>query len=113
VVIRIGGRDQTIPVLLMDAEGAVYHCQTTVELSIQLAQHYRRATVRVYGSGRWLREEHGGWALQQFDIDRFEVTDDSPLAEVVAKLRAVEGAEWGNTALNDVLGLRREEGTSH
>lgn len=113
VVIRIGGRGDTIPVLLMDAEGAEYPCQTTVELSIQLAQHYRRATVRVYGSGRWLREENGGWTLQQFDIGRFEVIDDSPLTEVVARLRAVEGGEWDKTAFGDVLGLRREEGTSH
>jgi hypothetical protein len=113
VVIRIGGRGDTIPVWLMDAEGADYLCQTTVDLSIKLAQHYRSATVRVHGSGRWLREENGAWALQQFDITQFEVIDDSPLAEVVAKLRAIEGAEWDNKALSDVLGLRREEGTSH
>ena len=30
--------------------------------------------------------------LEQFDIDDFEVPDDSPMTEVVGKLRAVEGA---------------------
>jgi hypothetical protein len=114
VVIRIGGRDDTIPVLLRDAEGAEYPCQTSVELSKQLAQHYRGATIRVHGSGKWLREENGTWVLQQFDIDRFEVMDDSALTEVVAKLRAVEGSNWdGKTALDDVIGLRRGEGPSH
>jgi hypothetical protein len=113
VVIRIGGRGDKVPVLLMDAEGAEYPCESALELSVQLAQQYRRATVRVFGSGRWLREEDGSWKLQQFDIDRFEVIDDAPLAEVVAKLRAIEGSEWGNKAFGDVLGLRREEGTSH
>jgi len=114
VVIRLGGRDESIPVLLEDAEGAVYPCQTTVELSKQLAPYYRGATVRVYGSGKWVREENGSWTLQQFDISRFEVIDDSPLVDVVTKLRAVEGSEWGKDAsLGDVLGLRREEGTSH
>ncbi len=114
VVIRLGGRDESIPVLLEDAEGAVFPCQTTVELSKQLAPHYRGATVRVYGSGKWVREEDGSWTLQQFDISRFEVIDDSPLMDVVTKLRAVEGSEWGKDAsLGDVLGLRREEGTSH
>ena len=113
-VIRIGGRDDTIPVLLEDAEGAVYLCQTTVERSKQLAAHYRGATLRVHGSGKWLREEDGSWTLQQFDIDRFEVLDDSPLMDVVTKLRAVAGSEWGeDPTLGDVLGLRREEGTSH
>lgn len=113
-VIRVGGRGESIPVHLVDAEGAVYPCQTTVELSKQLAPHYLRATVRVYGSGKWVREESGSWTLQQFDISRFEVIDDSPLMDVVAKLRAVEGSEWSkDSSLGDVLGWRREEGTSH
>lgn len=113
-VIRIGGRDDTIPVLMKDAEGAEFPCQTTVEMSKQLAAHYRGATVRVHGNGRWVREEDGSWTLQGFDIDRFEVLDDSPLMDVVAKLRAVQGGEWSTDAvLGDVLGLRREEGTSH
>jgi hypothetical protein len=109
-VIRIGGRDDTIPVLLKDAEGAEYPCQTTLELSKKLALHYRGATVRVLGSGKWIREENGSWTLQQFDITNFEVMDEAPLTDVVAKLRAVEGGEWGkDTSLGDMLGLRREE----
>jgi hypothetical protein len=113
-VIRLGGRDESIPILLKDAEGAEYLCQTTVEISKQLASHYRGATVRVYGSGKWVREENGSWTLQQFDITRFEVIDDAPLMDVVAKLRAVEGSEWGKDApLGDVLNLRREEGPLH
>ena len=113
-VIRLGGRDDTIPVLLKDADGSEYQCQTSVEISKQLATHYRGSTVRVHGSGKWVREEDGSWTLQQFDIDRFEVIDDSPLMDVVAKLRAVEGSNWSkDKTLGDVLGLRREEGTDH
>jgi hypothetical protein len=114
VVIRVGGRDDTIPVLLRDAEGAEYACQTSSGLSRQLAQHYRGATIRVHGSGKWVREENGSWILQQFDIDRFEVLDDTPLTDVVSKLRAVEGSEWStDPSLGDVLGMRGEEGPPH
>jgi hypothetical protein len=114
VVIRLGGRDDTIPVHLEDAEGAIYQCQSTVELSKQLARHYRGGTVRVYGSGRWVREENSSWTLLDFNISRFEVIDDTPLTDVATKLRAVKGGEWrGNTSLGDALGLRREEGSSH
>jgi hypothetical protein len=114
VVIRLGGRDDTIPVHLEDAEGAVYPCQTTVEISKQLSRHYRGSTVRVYGSGRWVRDENGSWNLLDFSISRFEVIDDSPLTDVVAKLRSVKGGEWsGDYSLGDALGLRREEETSH
>lgn len=114
MLIRIGGRGDTIPVLIKDAEGAEFACQTTLDISKQLAAHYRGATVRVHGSGKWVREEDGSWTLQEFDIDRFEVLDDAPLMDVVAKLRAVEGSEWSkDAALGDVLGLRREEGAPH
>ena len=78
----------------MDAEGAVYPCQTTVELSKQLAPYYRGATLRGMEAANGA-EENGSWVLQQFDISSFDVLDDSPLVDVVAKLRAVEGSEWG------------------
>jgi hypothetical protein len=114
VVIRVGGRDETIPVLLKDAGGAEYPCQTNLELSKKLAQLYRGPTVRVYGSGKWVREENGAWTLQQFDITSFDVLDDAPLTDVVAKLRAVEGAGWNSDAsLGDMPGLRREDGPAH
>jgi hypothetical protein len=113
-VIRLGGRGDTIPVLLRDAGGAEYPCQTTLELSKKLALHYRGATVRIFGSGKWVREESGSWTLQQFDITNFEIIDDAPLTDVVAKLRAVEGAEWGKDAsLSDTRDLRRGEGPLH
>ena len=113
-VIRLGGRDESIPILLKDAEGAEYPCQTTVELSKKLAHYYRGATVRVHGNGKWLREENGSWTLQQFDISSFEVIDDNPLVDVVEKLRAVTGSEWSNdTSLSNVDELRQDEGTMH
>lgn len=114
VVIRVGGRDSTIPVLIQDADGVEYPCQTTLDLSRKLALLYRSSTVRVFGSGKWIREENGAWTLQQFDINSFEVIDDAPLTEVVSRLRAVEGGEWDkDAAFGDVVGLRREEGPTH
>lgn len=114
IVIRVGGRGDTIPVLVRDAEGAEFHCQTTVEMSKQLAAHYLGATVRIHGNGKWVREEDGSWTLQEFDIESFEVLDDSPLMDVVAKLRTIEGSEWSKDGtLGDVLGLRQEEGPTH
>jgi hypothetical protein len=107
VVIRVGGRADKIPVLIMDAHGAEYACSTSVELSKQLAAHYRGATVRVHGVGRWVREGSGSWTLQDFAIERFDVLDDAPLTTVVAALRAVEGGEWGDEAASL---LRREDG---
>lgn len=110
-IIRIGGRDETIPVWLKDGD-VVYYCNVRdVDVARRLAPYYLNGVVRLYGSGRWLREENGAWTLQQFDIHSFEVLDDSPITDVVEKLRAVEGSRWreSDDALSDILGLRDDE----
>ena len=72
-IIRIGGRDETIPVWLKDGE-VEYHCNVRGEdVARRLAPYYLNGVVRLHGSGKWLREENGSWTLQQFDIADFEV----------------------------------------
>lgn len=114
VLVRIGGKDRTVPVWLMDGE-KTHICNTSVDVSMRLAPYYRKETLRVRGSGRWCREEDGSWTMDQFDIEDFEVLDDAPLSEVVDRLRAVEGGDWGSgeAALTKVLELRRDEREPH
>jgi hypothetical protein len=114
VLIRIGGRDETIPVLLQDGE-ASFSCQTSREISKRLAPHYLGPTLRAHGDGKWVREEDGSWQLVEFYIEDFEVLDDSPLQEVVSRLRAVEGSTWGDNpdAMSDLLNLRRDPKDRH
>jgi hypothetical protein len=114
-IIRIGGRDETIPVWLKDGD-VEYHCNVRgEEVARRLAPYYLNGIVRLHGSGKWVREENGSWTLQQFDISDFEVLDDSPMIDVVGKLRAVEGSTWheSDDALSDILGLRRDERDRH
>lgn len=114
-IFRIGGRDETIPIWLKDGE-VEYHCNVRgEEVARRLAPYYLNGIVRVHGSGKWVREENGTWKLEQFDIGDFEVLDDSPMTEVVTKLRAVEGGTWHDSedALSDILGLRRDEQDRH
>jgi hypothetical protein len=56
------------------------------------------AELRVHGTGRWFRDESGGWILSRFNIASFEVLDDQPLSTVVARLRDIPGSEWPNIA---------------
>jgi hypothetical protein len=114
-IIRIGGRDETIPVWLKDGD-VVYNCNVRGEdVARRLAPYYLSGIVRLHGRGKWVREENGTWKLEQFDIDDFEVLDDSSMSEVVGKLRAVEGGAWheSDDALSDILGLRRDERDRH
>jgi hypothetical protein len=113
-IIRIGGRDDTIPVWLRDG-GLEHHCVAREDVARRLAPYYLNGVVRVHGSGKWVREENGSWVLQQFDIVDFIVLDDSSLSDVVKTLRTVEGGKWheSDDAIRDVLNLRRDPEGRH
>jgi hypothetical protein len=97
-IIRIGERDETTPIWLKNGD-VEYHCNARVEdVAQRLAPYHLNGIVRLHGSGNWLRDENGSWVLQQFDISDFEVLDESPLIDVVIRLRTVEGGEWSAIA---------------
>lgn len=109
MLIRVGGKDDTVPVHLQ--AGAKTHiCNADRDMARRLAPHLYHGTLRVWGDGRWEREPTGHWRLIRFDIDKFELLDDSPIGEIVAKLRKVEGSEWKqfDDPLAELMRLRRE-----
>ena len=94
-LIRIGGRDDTVPVHLRDGE-AIHICNTNREIARGLAGHLYGKPLRVQGIGRWERDPDEGWKLRRFNINAFQVLSDTLLSEVVGQLRGVEGSEWNN-----------------
>ena len=94
VVIRIGGTKEVVPVHLQTGE-IIYDAEAKRPLAKQLAEHLFTSELRVYGQGRWSRDEEGSWKLVRFTIRDFEILESKPLSEVVGALRAVEGNDWG------------------
>ena len=93
VLIRIGGRDDTVPVHLRD--GARIHlCNATRGMARRLAVHLYGPTLRVQGDGRWERDADGEWVMKRFNITNFEQLDDAPLGQVAQRLRNVDGSGW-------------------
>ena len=93
VLIRIGGRDDTVPAHLRDGD-TTHLCNATREMARRLAVHLHGPPLRVHGNGRWERDADGGWVMKRFNITSFDVLDDAPLGEVVRRLRDVEGSGW-------------------
>ena len=92
-LIRVGGRDETVPIHLRD--GATIHlCSADRDLARQLAIHLCGPVLRVYGEGRWERGSDGTWLMRRFNIENFKKLDDAPLGEVVERLRGVKGSGW-------------------
>lgn len=93
VVIKLGGKDETVPVTIQDGD-KVYICNTTRAIARTLGQHLFGRELRLSGRGEWLRPESGTWALKKFDIADFIELDDSPLPDLVETLRKSPGT-WG------------------
>ena len=110
VLIRVGGKDDTVPVHLQ-AGDAIHICNSTRDMARRLAPHLYRGTLRVWGDGRWERESDGRWKLIRFDISKFEELDDAPIDEVVQRLREVKDSGWRQ--FDDPLAeIQRLRGTS-
>ena len=93
VLIRVGGKDETVPVHLLDGD-KVHICNANREVARRLAPNLFGPILRVQGEGRWERDQEGKWILLRFDIRDFEPLDDVPLGEAVRRLRAVKGSGW-------------------
>lgn len=94
VVIRIGGRDSTIPVWLEDHSGKVFHCEANKDMARELIKHYLGNPIRVTGQGDWLRGEDGQWKLEKFKITDSVVLDATPIEEILNTARAASGNGW-------------------
>ncbi|MBW5416082.1 MULTISPECIES: hypothetical protein [unclassified Pseudomonas] len=65
-VIKIGGKDDTIPMLLIDSDGVEYHCTIRgEELARDIGLHYLGDPIAVSGKAKWRRSFDGKWTLDQ------------------------------------------------
>ena len=93
ILIRIGGKEDTVPVHLRDGD-TIHICSAPRDMARKLAVHLYGPPLRVHGTGRWERAAAGRWTMKRFNIESFEELDDAPLEEIVQRLRDVEGSGW-------------------
>ena len=114
-LIRVGGKDDTVPIHLRD--GPVIHIglSTSPEIARRIAQHYLGPTLRVFGNGTWFRDGNGVWTLKAFKITDFEVLDDARLSDVVDSIRQVKGSTWNEVPdpVRQLLEERHGDGGAH
>jgi len=114
VIVRIGGRDETVHITLESENEQIAGCFTNRQIGKELG-HRLFEPVRLFGRGRWTRDNNGLWKLLDFKIESFEPLVDVPLSAALAELRAI-GTDWGNDALNDLPAIRHGpsgNGSSH
>ncbi|MDD5329310.1 MAG: hypothetical protein PHX38_04845 [Sulfuricella sp.] len=94
IIIRVGGKDDSVPVWVEGENKIIYKCQASRDLARQLAAHLFDRPLRVVGTGQWCRTPERKWELEKFDIKSFEVLDVAPLDQIINELRQVEGNRW-------------------
>lgn len=110
VVIKIGGSGASVPIWLQDGETVYKHCSARRPLARKIAKHYDVGLLRVTGSGSWVRISTGAWLMRSFEINDFEVLDDTPLADVIKKLHGIDGSDWGEDSIADLARIRSGKG---
>lgn len=113
-IVTIGGRDTTAHLMLQD--GMVTHTRVilTREQARDLAPYLYGPKIRLIGNGRWERHADGSWKMLDFKVDRHELLDDRPLADVLGEIRALPGNDLMQPdAYMDVVGLRSDDGAAH
>ena len=88
VPISVGGKRQLVNVRLQDGD-RIHNCEADRVVALRPAPLLFHRHVRVYGTGRYLRDGEGRWEMRSFRISHFDELDDRPLAETVERLRAV------------------------
>jgi hypothetical protein len=92
-LIRIGGKDETVPVHVRDEDGIIHPCTANIDTAARLGPLYLKY-VRVHGAAHWNRDEAGHWERTFFRVDTVEELDNRTLMEAVQELRATDEAGW-------------------
>jgi hypothetical protein len=114
VLIKVGGKDKTIPVHIEGAEQA-YICNATREMARKLAPYLFGEPIRVSGTGRWTRSDDGTWTLVGFNIEHYEELNNDPLPVVIERLRAIPDNGWNDVddPLSELNRIRRGNGRAN
>ncbi len=94
-VIKIGGRDDTVPMTLKTPDGAFVDVNVKGrDEARKLAHHLFGADIKVNGNATWTRDEEGQWTCSAMEVLSFEETDSTSLVDLFEALRRVPNNHW-------------------
>jgi len=105
IITGVRGRDETVHIILQAEDKQISGCYTNPVIGKQLCVRFREA-VRLFGTGRWLRDSEGDWSLINFKVDGFDPLDEAPLSAALTNLRAIP-TELDDDAYSELLMIRQ------
>lgn len=111
ILISVSGADQTVHLQIQNGEIKYTNIDTNRKMARSIAR-YIYEPVRVFGAGRWLRDEEGAWILKRFKVESYKALEAGDLKDAIDQMRKVDGSEWKN--MDDPIGalkaLREKNG---
>lgn len=104
ILVSVSGADQTVHLQLQNGDIKYTGIDTNRDTARRLAKHMYEP-VRIFGTGRWLRDQEGNWILKKFRVDNYSVLAADDLKDAVAQIREIEGSEWAS--MDDPMGALR------
>lgn len=96
-VIKIGGRDDTIPLTLKGSDGSLFACTIKgPELAKEISAYYLEDPIEVSGKGYWTRQSSGVWALERLVVRSYRVLSND--WDDALGLMSQLSADWGGEA---------------
>jgi len=93
ILISVSGADLTVHLQLQNGDIKYTGIDTNRETARRLAKHMYEP-VRIFGTGRWLRDQEGNWLLKKFRVDNYSVLTSDNLRDAIIQMREIEGSEW-------------------
>lgn len=109
-VVRVGGLRTAVPIMLRCENEELSGCWASKTLVKALARRLFEP-VRLFGTGRWNRNDEGNWKLDVFRVESFTALREASLSKALNELRAIK-VDWDQAAF-DELNLMRDEQAEH
>ena len=103
-VVRVGGLQQVVPIMLKCEQDELSGCWAEKDIAKALA-HRLFEPVRLFGTGRWNRNDDGRWKLDIFRVESFISLRDTNLSQALSEIRAIQG-DWQTDSLDELLTIR-------
>lgn len=103
-VIRIGGTQKAVPITLKCEQEEISGCYASKAVAKLLGRRLFEP-VRLFGTGRWNRDDEGKWKIDLFRVESFKPLRDIPLSKALNELRAIQ-TDWDASAFEELHLIR-------
>ena len=107
-VVRIGGLQNVVPIMLRCEHDDLSGCWASKTVAKALGRVLFEP-VRLFGTGRWNRNNEGLWKLDIFRVESFAALRNVSLAAALNELRAIP-TTWDDGSYTELNSLRAVEG---